>query len=57
MRKTVKIGSNISSGGKSGNFNNINNVPSGKYQANKGGKIATTSSILNNKRMSTKIKK
>jgi serine/threonine kinase 38 len=56
MRKTVKIGSNISSGGKSGNFNNINNVPSGKYQPNKNGKI-TTASILNNKRMSTKLKK
>ena len=56
LRKTVKIGSNISSSGKSGNFNNINNVPSGKYQPNKNGKI-TTSSILNNKRISTKLKK
>ena len=51
------MGSNIGTGGKSSNINNVNNVPSGKYQANKGGKIATTSSILNNKRMSTKIKK
>ena len=56
MRKTVKMGSNIGSGGKSGNFNNINSVPSGKYQPNKNGKI-TTASILNNKRNSTKLKK
>jgi len=57
VRKNVKMGSNIGTGGKSSNINNVNNVPSGKYQVNKGGKIATTSSILNNKRMSTKIKK
>ena len=56
VRKNVKMGSNISTGGKSSNINNVNSVPSGKYQVNKGGKIATTS-ILNNKRLSAKIKK
>ena len=56
------MGSNLGNANKSGNINNsninsnVNNVPIGKYQTNKNSKIATTS-ILNNKRISTKIKK
>ena len=62
VRKNVKMGSNLGNANKSGNINNsninsnVNNVPIGKYQTNKNSKIATTS-ILNNKRISTKIKK
>ena len=58
VRKNVKMGSNLGNANKSGNINNnnVNNVPIGKYQTNKNSKIATTS-ILNNKRVSTKIKK
>ena len=58
VRKNVKMGSNMGSGNKSGNISNTNanNVPTGKYQTNKTSKITTTS-ILNNKRISTKIKK
>ena len=60
VRKNVKMGSNLGNSNKSGNIsnnnNNVNNVPNGKYQTNKNGKIGTTS-ILNNKRISTKIKK
>ena len=59
VRKNVKMGSNLGNGNKSGNIsnnNNVNNVPNGKYPTNKNGKIGTTS-ILNNKRISTKIKK
>jgi serine/threonine kinase 38 len=58
VRKNVKMGSNMGNGNKSGNISNtnVNNVPTGKYQTNKTSKIATTS-ILNNKRISTKIKK
>ena len=58
VRKNVKMGSNMGNGNKSGNISNtnVNNVPTGKYQTNKTSKITTTS-ILNNKRISTKIKK
>ena len=62
VRKNVKMGSNLGNANKSGNINNsninsnVNNVPIGKYQTNKNSKIATTS-VLNNKRISTKIKK
>ena len=62
VRKNVKMGSNLGNANKSGNINNsninsnVNNVPIGKYQTNKNSKIATTT-ILNNKRISTKIKK
>jgi len=62
VRKNVKMGSNLGNANKSGNINNsninsnVNNVPIGKYQTNKNSKIATTS-ILNNKRISNKIKK
>ena len=58
VRKNVKMGSNMGNGNKSGNISNtnVNNVPTGKYQTNKTSKNTTTS-ILNNKRISTKIKK
>jgi len=58
VRKNVKMGSSLGNANKSGNISNsnVNNVPIGKYQTNKNSKIATTS-ILNNKRISTKIKK
>ena len=58
VRKNVKMGSNMGNGNKSGNISNTNvyNVPTGKYQTNKTSKNTTTS-ILNNKRISTKIKK
>ena len=58
VRKNVKMGSNMGNGNKSGNISNtnVNNVPTGKYQTNKTSKITTTS-ILNNKRISAKIKK
>ena len=58
VRKNVKMGSSLGNANKSGNISNsnVNNVPIGKYQTSKNSKIATTS-ILNNKRISTKIKK
>ena len=50
MRKNVKVGSNIGTSG------NNSNIPSGKYQVSKIGKI-TTNSILNKQRPANKIKK
>ena len=56
VRKNVKMNSNINNSNKNISINNVSGVPNGKYQVNKTGKI-TTSSLLNNKRLSTKIKK
>lgn len=50
------MNSNINNSNKNISINNVSGVPNGKYQVNKTGKI-TTSSLLNNKRLSTKIKK
>ena len=50
VKKNLKVGSNISSGG-----NNVS-IPSGKYQVNKIGKM-TPNTIMNKQRPTNKIKK